>query len=176
MSNKSCFHEFSVAMALRLTSPLPSGVYKLRNFYNNMQEMKDEVRRIGAYKNGVLPSGALWCCLPHEVAKWLKNVPLIAAWGLGYDFLPAFAALPLDGVDENLVRRESPRLRTRVNELLCNLEATHIKLNSGVKIEYQAMRRGSSLLEPLLDDTLAILPHSVRGPSITPSVEPDHGG
>ncbi len=124
--------------------------------------IKDEVRVIVAYENGNVPASALPCCLPHEVAKWLKNVPLIAAWDLGHD-LPAFAALPLDGVDENLVRRESPRLRTRVNELLCNLEATHMKLNSGVKIEYQAMRRGSSLLEPLLDDTLSILPHSVRG-------------
>ena len=163
MSNKSCFHEFSVAMALRLTSPLPSGLYKLRNFHDNIREIKDEVRVIAAYENGKVPASALSYCLPHEVANWLKNVPLIAAWGWGYDLLPAFAALRSDGVNVNLLNSESPRLRTRVNELLCNLEATHMKLNSGVKIEYQAMRRGSSLLEPLLDDTLSILPHSVRG-------------
>ena len=125
--------------------------------------IKDEVRVIAAYENGNLPASALSCCLPHEVAKWLKNVPLIAVWDLGHDLLPAFAALRFDGVNVNLLKSESPRLKVRANALLRNLEATRMKLNSGVKIEYRAMRRGSSLLEPLLGDALAMLPHSVKG-------------
>jgi hypothetical protein len=125
--------------------------------------IKDEVRVIVAYENGNVPASALSCCLPHEVAKWLKNVPLIAAWDLGHDLLPAFAALRFDGVNVNLLKSESPRLKVRANALLRNLEATRMKLNSRVKIEYRAMRRGSSLLEPLLGDALAMLPHSVRG-------------
>ena len=160
--SKSCFDEFHAGAAMRLTSPLPSGLYKLRNYHDNMREIKDEVRVIAAYESGKVPASALSCCLPHEVAKWLKNVPLIAAWSLGYDLLPAFAALRFDGVNVNLLKSESPRLRVRVNALLRNLEATRMELNRGVKIEYQAMRHGSSLLEPLLGDALAILPHSVR--------------
>ena len=163
MMSKSCFDEFHAGAAMRLTSPLPNGLYKLRNFHDNMREIRDEVRVIAAYENGKAPASALSCCLPHGVAKWLKNVPLIAAWGMGYDLLPAFAALRFDGVNVNLLKSESPRLKARVNALLRNLEATRMKLNSGVKIEYRAMRRGSSLLEPLLGDALAILPHSIRG-------------
>lgn len=161
--SKSCFHEFHAGAAMRLTSPLPNGLYKLQNFHDNMREIRDEVRAIAAYENGKAPASALSCCLPHEVAKWLKNVPLIAAWDLGHDLLPAFAALRFDGVNVNLLKTESPRLKVRANSLLRNLEATRMKLNSGVKIEYRAMRRGSSLLEPLLGDALAILPHAVRG-------------
>jgi hypothetical protein len=92
--------------------------------------IKDEVRVIAAYENGNVPASALSCCLPHEIAKWLKNAPLIAEWGLGYDLLPAFAALRFDGVSKSLLNSESPRLKVRVNALLPKLEVTRMKLNT----------------------------------------------
>lgn len=100
--------------------------------------------------------GPCLACMADESGTCLKSLPAYLAKLIGYDILPAIAALEGDGVSKSEVPRLLSHAETDAKRLISDCEAIRLRLKGGIKQEYEAMRQGQSHLIDLIDYTLAL--------------------
>jgi hypothetical protein len=156
MPQTTCHDAFAEAQLKRRPYPLEAGAYKLREARHRLLRMMNTVDAIGEYlcKPGSGRSGSSLgpCCTTDDKAVWLKCVPDQVAEMLGYDILPAIAALTADGASPTDVAAELASAQARTDELLKDCEAHRVHLNERIKVEYAAIKSGQSKLYTLLID------------------------
>ena len=100
MAKKTVKKAFQDAQNLRLKYPLISGADKLRETRSRLSRMQETMYQIGEYlKNpSHFDKGQILghCCTTDDKAVWIKSIPAQVANLLGYDILPAIAALTND--------------------------------------------------------------------------------
>jgi hypothetical protein len=151
---KNCYHSFGEGQSARINYPLRSGRYKLEeqeraflSYRNTLVLVRDRV--IGKSRN-------IWLgdCMASDKHVWLKKLPLDIANCLGYNLLPGLLALSLEGAQD--VDIKYPAIEGECLQLLDRLERVRRLIKNNINIEYEQMKRGGSLLEPLVDDALEI--------------------
>jgi len=157
MPQMTCQDTFAEAQLWRRSFPLEAGAYKLREARHRLFRMMNTVDAIGdsLRKPGSVRSGSALgpCCTTDDKADWIKKLPKKVAEMLGYDILPATAALAAEeGVAETDVAAELANAQARTDELLMECEAQRNRLKGGIKTEYAAMKSGHSELYVLLVD------------------------
>jgi hypothetical protein len=151
-----CQHEYRHAKELRLKHPLPHGEYKLLEFRDRRERSLTEVYRIGAYRRGECPGYDLQLCTTEDAATWLKSVPKRTAHLIGYELIPSIAALTGNGVDPSRLERLLPHFQAQAEALVDECEKVHQRLKRNIKVEYDLMLSGNSLVAPLLERAISI--------------------
>jgi hypothetical protein len=164
----ACRVAYDHAVAGRTAHPLRMGNYKLRECRDNLvvrletleRVREDRLRRSAGYGR------AFGCCTSDDAASWIKGLPVLIAHELGYNIVPAIAALSADGVSEHAVTRHVDLLWWDVLELVIKCDAALRVLQAdGIKPEYRRLLTGQSLVVRLLrsamqiiDEALALVP------------------
>jgi hypothetical protein len=155
----TCHDVCDTARGERAKYPLSAGRYKLREAEDRINQLHKLVTTIA---DRVCTGGKfgetenLGPCMATERGAYLKGIPAQLAELLGYTILPAIAALDGDGVPKAEVQRLLSRAETDAQRLLDDCEALRQRLKGGIRYEYDAMRRGESLLLELLDEAHAL--------------------
>ena len=157
MPQPTCQDTFAAAQQRRRSYPLDAGAYKLREARHALLRMMETVDAIGDFlrKPKSVTQGATigLCCTTDDKDYWLKTLPEQVAEKLGYDILPAVAALAAEeNIAETDVVAELTSAQARSNQLLENCEAQQTRLKRGIKVEYAAIKSGCSDIYALLVD------------------------
>ena len=155
----TCHEIFNTAREKRKAHPLSSGGYKLKEAEDRINQLHKLVTTIAKRVRTGGKFGEtenLGPCMANERGTYLKGIPARLAELLGYTILPAIAALAGDGVPKAEVQRLLIRAETDAQRLINDCEALRLRLNAGIKHEYDAMRQGQSHLIDLIDDALAL--------------------
>lgn len=142
---KSVIREnFDKGRLARAESPLPFGLYKLKEVRRNPDRVLDTLNDLMKAKRCKQPLDALYGDSPKVWARgWLKEF----AYRLGKDLLPSIEALTGDGLPTEVIQPHLAGLRQQEQDLLSELERADWQLrNWGIKHEYELWKRGESVL------------------------------
>ena len=155
----TCHDIFNAARAQRTKYPLSAGRYKLDEARHAVEDWRRLVNTIAERvrtggKFGINEN--LGPCMAPDRGTYLKSIPARLAERIGYNILPGIAALEGDGVPKVEVQRLVRRAETDAQRLIADCEAMRLCLKGGIDHEYEAMRRGESLLLELFDEAQAL--------------------
>lgn len=162
MRKQSPLNSFAKGRRDRLSYPLSSGRYKLVECAERLEHCIDEIDRIRKYINGLGHRWSLMHCTAEDKHLWLKDLPSHVAYRLGYEVLPGLQALTADGVDSTVIRSELPNFERDCLSVVGQLEIVHQKIYKSIKVEYDQMRLGNSLLESHVRDAAGIAKRALR--------------
>jgi hypothetical protein len=156
MAKKTVKKAFQGAQNLRLEHPLGSGKYKLRATRLSLSRMQETMYQIGEYlkkPNRFYKVQTLGhCCTTNDKAYWIKSIPAQVANLLGYDILPAIAALTNDGLSKRDTDATLDIANGMAKALLEDCERQEALLKGGISAEYVMMKTGYSEVHGLLVD------------------------
>ena len=155
MTKSNCYESFNDGKAERVTYPLRQGRYKLEEQERNLLATKETVRMVRDFVRGRSSCTLLGSCVADDKHLWLKRVPLHVAHLLGYNLLPGLIALKNEGA--LLVDRDYPAIERDCLQLLDRLEQVRTAIKSDISIEYDHMKLGGSLLDPLIDEAIHLV-------------------
>ena len=84
----------------------------------------------------------------------MKDVPKIIARELGFNLIPAAAALSLEGVPVNAIDGFIYSIKPQVDRLLVDCDAVQTATACSIEQEYAAMKMGNSSLARISADAL----------------------
>lgn len=154
MAKSGCLQSFNDGKARRVTCPLHQGRYKLEEQKRSLVAIKESLHMVRHFVSGRSSSIYLGCCMASDKHRWLKDLPLDIAFSLGYDLLPGLLALTKEGARR--VDSAYPAIALECEQLVDRLEQTRNAIKKDISVEYQHMKQGGSLLEPLIDDAISI--------------------
>ncbi len=154
MAKKTVKKAFQDAQNLRPKYPLDSGECKLRETRSRLSRMQETMYQIGEYlknpshfyKGQILGH----CCTTEDKAYWIKSIPAQVANLLGYDILPAIAALTNDGLSKRDTDTTLDIANGMAKALLKDCEQQETRLKGGISAEYDEMKKGYSQVYGLL--------------------------
>jgi hypothetical protein len=135
---------YSLSSGARRLREALDGPHRVRETINNIAEDLRFKRRRSSYPR------PLGCCTSEEKATWLKSVPTMLAYDLGYNVIPAIRALRLDGVPDHVIRGCIDRAKEAVATIINQCEEARITLSYGIRLEYTRLRAGESTILPLV--------------------------
>ncbi len=157
----NCRQAFTAGKVARSQYPLTSGSYKLMECAARFESFVSAIAQIRAFINNEANRWELLHCTAQDKDVWLKGLPSVVAHRLGYELLPGLQAMQLDGVASQIVQDALHMAESQCDDLIQRLEPVRLTLESSIDWEYQAMRRGSSLIEPLVRDALELTQKSL---------------
>jgi hypothetical protein len=169
MRNQTCYETFRKGQLLRRQHPLQQGQYKLEECQSRLQSCHEEIGRIRRFLTRKGSQYDLWHCTAEDKHLWLKELPDHVARRLGYEVLPGLLALGADGATPAGIARALPRIEAECLGLLDSLEAVRVVIRRNIRLEYWHMKRGGSLLEPLVEEAIEIIDHAL---GVLPLVDP----
>ena len=90
------------------------------------------------------------CCTTDDKAVWIKSIPAKVANHLGYDILPAIAALTNDSLSKRDTEATLDIANGMAKALLKDCERQENRLKGGISAEYNMMKTGYSEVHGLL--------------------------
>lgn len=138
--------------------------YKVRESHGNLEYEGRAVASIAQYlttKPGYGRAGILVNCTEENKAVRLKRVPNKIAYELGYNLIPAVAALTVEGVPEGEIFTFITSIKPKVDQLLDDCEAVRLATARSIQGEYGAMRQGRSEMAVLCEHALDIADQAV---------------
>ena len=173
MAKKTVKKVFQDAQNRRLKHPLTSGAGKLREARSRLLRMQNTMYQIGKYLKN--PSHFYkgqtlgHCCTTDDKAVWIKSIPAQVAELLGYNILPAIAAL----INDRLSKRDTEATLAIANgmakALLKDCDQQEARLKAGISPEYDEMKTGFSEVHGLLveadriaEDALQVLDYASK--------------
>ena len=186
MAKQAVKKAFQDAQNRRLEHPLDSGAYKLREIRWRLSRMQETMYQIEEYlknpshfyKGQILGH----CCTTDDKAVWIKSIPAKVAELLGYDILPAIAALTNDGLSKRDTDTAFDTAKQRAEALLEDCERQESRLKGGISAEYDMMKTGYSEVHGLLveadriaEDALQVLEYASKK-SLAPAIYLQLGG
>ena len=147
---------FQDAKNLRRKYPLTSGADKLRETRSSLSRMQETIYQIGEYlknpshfyKGQILGH----CCTTDDKAVWIKSIPAQVAELLGYNILPAIAALTNDGLSKRDTDTTLEIANEMAKSLLEDCKRQQTRLKGGISAEYDKIKTGISDVYDLLVD------------------------
>lgn len=154
-----CRDAFDRGQSDRQPHRLKTGAYKIGNVRDDLTRSlrtMDAIRAFKCRRRHSRRPAPLGCCTSEEMPLWIKRQPEALAHQLGYDLLPAIAALGGDGVPDADVADALCELRPEIDALVQRCEWEHARLQSAVRYEYTALRAGRSALCKLMEDARSL--------------------
>jgi hypothetical protein len=152
-----CKKAFDEGTLLRRATPLRTGEYKLHESYRSFVGWRDEITRIGAFKDRKASRHSLRHCTPDDCSKWLKDLPEAIAFQLAYDVLPAISALVADGVPSTQLDSVQLQATPLIRQLITDCDRARVIVVRRIANEYEHMKVGGSYLTPLVSDAIRIM-------------------
>lgn len=158
MPKSTCHKAFNKGAEHRAQFPLPHGSYKLIETRDRLKSCKAEIDRIRDYVSGRADKWSLFHCTYYDKHIWLKDLPEWISFDLGRDLLPGLRACEgdIDGANPIAIQGIYPALESNLHKLIDDFESARQQIKKSVEAEYSEMRGGGSLLEPLVDDAIAL--------------------
>lgn len=146
MKNKTeCSDEFRKGSEARQAHPLPSGMYKLaevrRRLEESLQALTDFLSSTGSAR----------------APGWLRRIPTMIARELGYNVIPAIAALTGDDLPLAQVSKMVAHSRKRCSDIVRRCDIARGRLASCAGAQYSRILIQDIMLEGLLQDTLDLV-------------------
>lgn len=157
MRKLDCYESFARGSADREKSPLPRGLFKLREIGRWFQADLDGVIEIENHLLCKSPYPRLLHCTPEDKHIWLKRLPGYLSYQLSYKILAGVNALAGDDIDEATIQHIKSWVESRVKGLLVDLEQTRRVIAKNIGHEYTRMRCGGGLLKPLLEEIVRLV-------------------
>ena len=164
---KNCHKSFKDAALERQQHPLLSGLYKLREVCWDLGIIHRELDNINDFKRGRISEWGLECCTKDDIYVWLRGLPEYIAQLLGGKVLPALEALVADGASPAEIEALRPWLRDQAAKLVDDLEEARLDIRRAVGREYDRMRHGDPLLQPLVERAIRLTEEAL---SLAPSL------
>ncbi len=173
MTTLTVKNTFKDARNRRIKYPLILGADKLRETRWSLSRMQETMYQIGEYlknpshfyKGQILGH----CCTTDDKAVWIKSIPAKVADLLGYNILPAIAALKNDGLSKRDTDTAFDTAKQRAEALLEDCERQQTRLKGGISVEYNMMKAGYSEVHGLLveadriaEDALQVLDYTSK--------------
>jgi len=92
----------------------------------------------------------------HEIAGWLKQIPIELSWLLGHNIVPAVSALSGDKVDPSIITCIQRNIEPEIERLLEDCAKTHTRISIDIGREYKNMQQGESEVLQLLMVAISI--------------------
>lgn len=156
MRKKNCYDTFSEACLTRLRHPLPYGRYKLVECNERLGQIVQELHRIAALVAGRGDKWSLMHCTSEDKHFWIKSVPNMVAWRLGYEVLPGLRALTGDGVPKARIDAAYPSIEVEVKNLVARLDSARQMIAKDIGYEYCRMQHADPLLKPLVENAVSL--------------------
>lgn len=150
----NCLRSFGEGKAQRVTRPLHHGRYKLEECLIDLLKCHEELGAIRGFIRGKAGRTALTQCTAEDKHIWLKTLPLDVSFWLGYNLLAGLLALKKEGAQS--VDSHYSAIEHSCFVLVDRLQAARNAIHKNVSLEYQQMKRGGSLLEPLIEEAIEI--------------------
>ena len=90
------------------------------------------------------------CCTTDDKAVWIKSIPAQVAELLGYNILPAIAALTNNGLSKRDTEATLAIANGMAKALLKDCERQQTRLKGNISVEYDNMEEGYSDVHGLL--------------------------
>ena len=90
------------------------------------------------------------CCTTDDKAIWIKSIPAQVAELLGYNILPAIAALTNDGLSKRDTVTTLDITNGMAKALLEDCKRQQTRLKGGISVEYDDLKTGYSEVHGLL--------------------------
>ena len=154
MATQTVKKAFKDAQNLRPKYPIDSGECKLRETRWRLSRMQETMYQIGEYLKN--PSHFYkgqtlgHCCTTDDKAIWIKSIPAQVAELLGYDILPAIAALTNDCLSKRDTDATLDIANGMAKTLLKDCKRQEARLKGGISAEYDEMKTGYSEVHGLL--------------------------
>lgn len=137
--------------------PLRNGVYKLKETLCILRRTKSYVEKVIRCKECKISLPAiLGPCMGHEIAGWLKQIPIELSWLLGHNIVPAVSALSGDKVDPLIITCIQRNIEPEIERLLEDCAKTHTRISIDIGREYKNMQQGESEVLQLLMVAISI--------------------
>ena len=156
LKKPNCYESFRAGQSSRANCPLNLGEYKLEECLCELSRCYKDISAIRNLVSGKVHQQQLTCCTTDDKSVWLKKLPLDVAYWLGYKLLPGLKALVNDGADKADVDSASVYIEKDCLALLDRMEEVRLAIKKNIALEYQHMKLGGSLLEPLVEDAIFI--------------------
>lgn len=156
MNKKTTQTEFARGLNDRKSSPLPHGEYKLLEMRRHLESILSEIKYISEYVLGRRDKWGFTCCTVEDKHIWLKRLPLLLSYMLGYMLIPGVVALKRDGVKLSTVQSALRHLEPSTMGLVDRLELVRLTIANNIEVEYERMRNRCGLLEPLVEDSIQL--------------------
>lgn len=144
-----CYRAFMEARAEMKRRPAAPPSRTLHLLHRQLDDVEATLRAIAALVQGrqAYAAGSLLgnCCTTDDKGVWLKGLPKVLASYLGQAPFPS----PADSAVAHL--------QDQAAALVADCDATHLLLKPSIEVEYRAMRRGESLVLPLILRTRTLL-------------------
>lgn len=139
--------------------------YKVRECHESLIHEQIVVHSIAEYlraPKAARHASMLVGCVEEDKAYRLKQIPNNIAWELGYNLVPAIAALPREGVAEPEVIDLLNAIKPQIDRLLHDCDATRAATSGSVNHEYRTMTYGTSLTQRICADAVGIANQAAR--------------
>lgn len=163
---QSCHSAFRSWMKMRRSKyPFDRvSAYKVRESRSNLEYEGRAAASVAQYlttKPGYGRAGILVSCTEVDKAVRLKRIPNNIAYELGYNLIPALAALTVEGVPEADISNFITSIMPKVDRLLNDCEAVRLATARSIQREYGSMRQGRSEMAVLCERALNIADQAV---------------
>lgn len=133
--------------------------YKIRESQSNIESITSTVTAIIEHvSNGECssPPVLLGGCTSADKDIWLAALPSNLADELGFNLIPAIAALSVEGVPEPAIESFAQSINSSVQQLLDDCDAVQAAISNSIAEEYARMKRGQSSMLGICNDALQI--------------------
>lgn len=148
-----CHREFMSAQDEARHRRAASPMRTLHQLHHQLDDVEATLMAIAALVQGgsTYAAGSLLgnCCTTDDKGMWLKGLPKVLASYLGQAPLPSLTGSAV------------AHLQDQAAALVADCDAAHLMLKPSIEVEYRAMRRGESLVLPLILRTRALLQHAL---------------
>ena len=173
MAKQTVKKAFQDAQNLRPKHPINSGECKMRETRWRLSRMQNSMYQIGEYlknQSHFYKGQTLGhCCTTEDKAFWIKSIPAKVAELLGYDILPAIAALTNDCLSKRDTYATLAIANGMAKALLKDCDQQEARLKAGISPEYDEMKTGFSEVHGLLveadriaEDALQVLDYASK--------------
>ncbi len=152
MTKLSCYLAFGEGKAQRVSYPLREGRYKLEELEGSFISLQRTLYMVRDFVSGDSRSTYFGGCVASDKHSWLKRLPLEIANSLSYNLLPGLLALKNEGA--LCVDRDYPAIEQDCLKLVDRCEQVRNAIRKDIKVEYQLMKKGGCLLEPLIEEAI----------------------
>ncbi len=161
-----CSRAFRSSMRERLEKRpfVDISAYKVRESLSNIESIMSTVAEIIEYvsnsERGSQPV-RLGECTSEDKSIWLKDLPSNLARELGFNLIPAIAALSVEGVAPAAVKSFMQSIKGWVHRLLEDCDAVQAATSRSISSEYALMKRGQSSMLRLCNEAFRIADRAI---------------
>ncbi len=154
---------FIDAGSRRRSYPLANGgAYKIQEAADRLHRASENIDQLINFHRTRTGSQCFISCCWSERGSWLQGTLLDVPFRLGFEVVPAIAALEFDGLSGARISALKIWGKSQTESLLEQVDDVHSQIKSRMKIEYEHWDNDESLIQPVLNRAVNFADDIVR--------------